>query len=136
MAFPDVVPWAVALTTFETKVSGLIPAAMQFALRVAGAVPWPTKLESHGSFENSKEVDEGRNSSVTAGARIDRVLLPRNCTSWTGDQISPAVQVSAVPAIELSTRRMAPSNSRLWSSRISCAGANSGICVSAYTSLV
>jgi len=36
-------------------------------------------------------VDEGRKSSVIAGARIDMVRLPRNRTSCTGAQRSPSV---------------------------------------------
>src|SRR6266480_1016576 len=108
---PEVKPCAVALTTLDTKVVVLIPAAAQFRARAAGDWPWLTKFLSHGSLANSVLVLPGRNSSVTAGARIECVLLPRNCMSWIGDQRSPPVQVVESPAIELLTRRTAPSSS-------------------------
>src|ERR1700722_13413135 len=78
LVLPDEVPLAVALTTFDVKVAVSMPAASQFFLRVAGAVPWLTKLWSQGSFANRNEVAAGRNSSVIAGARIDFVRLARN----------------------------------------------------------
>ena len=79
--------------------------------RVAGAVPWFTKFLSQGSLANWKDTAEGRNNSVTDGARIDFVRLARNIKSSVGDQVRPSVQVVAVPAIELATRRAAPSKS-------------------------
>src|SRR4030081_1406576 len=89
---PEVRPCAVALTTLDTKVEVLIPAAAQFRARLAGDWPWLTKFLSHGSLANSNAVEGGRNSSVPAGVRIECVLLPRNCRSWIGDQRSPPVQ--------------------------------------------
>src|SRR5207244_13448789 len=75
---PEVMPAAVALTTLDRKPAG-IPAAAQFLARVAAACPWLMKVTSHGSLANSNAVEGARNSSVTAGARIEWVLLPRNC---------------------------------------------------------
>src|SRR5579862_7852075 len=88
LGLPEVMPCAVAFTTFEVK-GWVIPAAAQFAARCVGFVPWLMKRASHGSFANSKFVDPGRNSSVIAGARTERVLLPRNRMSWIGAQRSP-----------------------------------------------
>src|ERR1700722_4501244 len=136
LGLPDDVPKAVALTTFDVKVAVLMPAAVQLALRVAGAVPWLTKLWSQGSFANWVDKAEGRNNSVMAGARIDFVRLARNCTSSVGSQRIPSVHVVAVPAMELSTRRAAPSNSTRCKAGMSCEGEKMGISVSPYTSLV
>jgi len=129
---PAVVPCTVALIALEVKVAVSIPAAAQFFARVAGSGPCVTKFLSHGSgWANSFDVEAGRKSSVTAGARIEVVLLPRNRMSLVGAQRRPASQVLDEPAIEFLTRRMAPSSSTLYSAGMSWCGSKTGRSVSA-----
>src|SRR5437016_13903920 len=106
-SLPEGRPGAVALTTLDKRPDGM-PAAAQFLAPVAGASPWLMKLTSHGSWANSNEVEHPRNSSVTAGARIECVVFPRNCMSLIADRRNPPAQVVDLPAIELSPPRTAP----------------------------
>ena len=73
---------------------------------------------------------------MIAGARIELVRLARNCRSSIGDQRSPPVQVVLTPAIELLTRRAAPSSWNECTRGIFSAGEITGTSSSVNTSLV
>jgi hypothetical protein len=66
----------VASTTLEVKFAGT-PAAAQLAARAAGLLPCAIKRWSQGSLASSKVEPFGAKSSVMAGARKERVKLPR-----------------------------------------------------------
>ncbi|MNX99380.1 hypothetical protein D3C86_1318230 [compost metagenome] len=60
---------------------------------------------SQGSVAVMKLVEVGVNSSVMAGARNERLRLPRTSRSLNGRQRRPVDQDSSLPDVELSTER-------------------------------
>ena len=61
-----------------------VKAAAQFAFRAVGFGPELMFRESQGSVAVVKEVDLGRKTSVIAGARKDRLWVPRIIRSLMG----------------------------------------------------
>src|SRR3954466_8885028 len=71
---PPALPTAVAFMTFEEKLGRSTPRAANSVAQLAPRVAFLVMFEgSHGSSANEKVVDSGRNSSVIAGARTERV---------------------------------------------------------------
>src|SRR3546814_13600843 len=98
------------LSDNELKFAGR-PTAAQLAARVAGSGPLSRFDWSHGSVAKPKKSLDGLNASVMAGARIERVKLPRIVMSEIGFTRPPTDQVNSPPAIEYSPPRPAASRS-------------------------